>query len=435
MKDKVMNLLNKAFIRNVIIVVSGTASAQAITILLSPIITRLYGPEAYGVMGSFLAIIGIIGPIAALTYPIAIVLPSLNSEARDIAKLSFNITVGIATLVTLFLLFLNNNIVNLFNLEDISTYIYLIPIVILFEGILQIYEQWLIRTQQFKVIAKVSFLQSFVLNGTKAGFGFLYPFASVLIILTAISSGLKSLMMYLLMGKRLAFTKKLNQGEHQSLKNIAIKYKDFPLFRAPEVFLNAISTSLPVLLLTIFFGPASAGLYSIGRTVLGLPSGLIGKSVGDVFYPRISGAKHNGENLTKLIKKATIYLALVGILPFLIIIMFGPYLFSFVFGSDWEGAGHYARWIAPWFFFGFINKPSIMALPVLSAQNFHLKYTIFMLIIRFLLLSVGYFVFSSDLIAIALFGISGAFLNLFLIILTLKISKRFDQNIVKGCSY
>ena len=75
MKKYVLAIMKKKFIRNVVLVVTGTASAQLVTMLLSPIITRLYGPEAYGHMGVFLAIVGVIAPVAALTYPIAIVLP------------------------------------------------------------------------------------------------------------------------------------------------------------------------------------------------------------------------------------------------------------------------------------------------------------------------------------------------------------------------
>ena len=108
-------------------------------------------------------------------------------------------------------------------------------------------------------------------------------------------------------------------------------------------------------------------------------------------------------------------------------ILFGPFLFSFVYGAEWEMAGHYARWVAPWFFFAFINRPSVMALPVLSAQDFHLKYTIFMLVVRILLLAVGYYAFESDLIAIALFGLSGAILNIGIILFTLKISSKHDR--------
>jgi len=39
---------NSALVRNVALVGSGTAGAQAITMAFSPVITRIYGPEAFG---------------------------------------------------------------------------------------------------------------------------------------------------------------------------------------------------------------------------------------------------------------------------------------------------------------------------------------------------------------------------------------------------
>src|SRR5699024_264533 len=110
-------LTKKPFIRNVVVLASGTAAAQMISMLLSPVITRLYGPEAYGLMGTFMAIITIMGPIAALTYPIAIVLPKKDSDARGLIKLSLLITSIISILVALFILFFKNHIVNIFQLD------------------------------------------------------------------------------------------------------------------------------------------------------------------------------------------------------------------------------------------------------------------------------------------------------------------------------
>src|SRR5699024_11588126 len=82
MKEAFVKLTKKPFVRHVAIVATGTAAAQAVTMLLSPLITRLYGPQAYGLMGLFAAIVGIIAPIAALTYSFAIVFPNRNSDAR-----------------------------------------------------------------------------------------------------------------------------------------------------------------------------------------------------------------------------------------------------------------------------------------------------------------------------------------------------------------
>lgn len=423
MKFKI--LFKSPFVRNVIILSSGTAGAQIIAILLSPIITRLYGPEAYGLMGTFNAMISILTPVVALTYPIAIVLPKHDIDAKGLVRLSLLITIVISIISGLLVILLDEKIIEIFQLKEIAPYIFLIPIVILLAGFLQVMEQWLIRTKQFGISAKATILQSVIVYGGKVGIGYFYPVASILIIFSALKEGLKALLMLFLLRK--VNTNKLFFGfyEKVSLKKLAKRYRDFPLFRAPQVFLNAISQSLPVLMLTSFFGPAVAGFYSIGRTVLAIPSTLIGKSVGDVFYPRISEAAHNGENLTKLIKKATLSLGLVGIIPYSIVVIFGPWLFSFVFGSEWITAGEYARWIALWMFFMFLNRPSVMALPVLSAQSFHLKFTVVTLSVRIALLSLGYYVFSSDLVAIALFGVSGAVLNLWLIVLTIKKSRKF----------
>src|SRR5699024_7196364 len=101
-------------------------------------------------------------------------------------------------------------------------------------------------------------------------------------------------------------------NEKYSIKYLAKKYYDFPVYRAPQVLLNGVSMSLPVLMLTTFFGPVSAGFYTLSRTALSAPTQLIGKAVGDVFYPRISEAAHKKEDITGILIKSTISLFLVG---------------------------------------------------------------------------------------------------------------------------
>ncbi len=430
MKINIIKYSKIPFIRNVIIMSTGTAAAQLINIVLAPIITRFYGPEAFGVLGVFTAVVGIISPVAALTFPVAIVLPKSNNEAKGLIRLSIYISVIISLTLALFLTIFNESIVNLFNIKEISPFLYLIPIIVFFSGLEQVIEQWLIRLKQFKVTANVTFLHSLILQGSKVGIGLFYPIAAMLIIATVFGQFMKALMLYLGTKKLSYKSKKLAEinEDLKSIKVLAKEYKDFPAYRAPEVFINGLSQGLPIMMLTSFFGPASVGLYTIGRTVLGIPSQLIGKSVGDVFYPRISEAANNGENLTKLIKKATLFLGAIGIIPYGIVIIFGPWLFSLVFGEDWIRAGEYARWIAVWSLFAFMNRPSVKALPVLNAQLFQLKFTIFMLIVRIAFLALGYYLFSSDLVAIALFSLSGALLNICLILLTLRKSRNFDEN-------
>ena len=183
-----------------------------------------------------------------------------------------------------------------------------------------------------------------------------------------------------------------------------------------------------MLLLASFFRAAAAGFYSIGRTVLNVPVNLISKAVADVFYQRFAMAAENKENLPALIIKTSLALGAVGILPFGVIVLLGPQVFMWVFGAEWVTAGEYGRWLALWLFFVLLAKPATAALPVLAAQRFHLGYTVFMIFVWVGGLSIGAYVFGSEEITVAIFGISGAVLNLLLVVLTLVISQRFQES-------
>src|SRR5699024_1240372 len=335
---------------------------------------------------------------------------------------SLYLTIIISIISILVLYLFNKNIISLFNLDDIQFLIYLIPLVILFAGIMQVSEQWIIRTNQFSINAKTTFFQSAITNLSKVGIGFFYPTAVVLVVIQACTEGLKALLISLSV-KKSNYKSNNNSEEVLSTKKLIKKHKDFPLYRAPEELFSSLSQNLPILLLTSFFGPAAAGFYTIGRTVLSMPSRLIGKAIGDVFYPRITEAANTGENLSKLIKKATYALVGVGIIPFSLVILFGPFLFTLVFGSEWTTAGEYARWIALFSFSTFINKPAVKSMPVLNAQRFHLLFTIFRATTRALALVVGFLVFDSDIVGVALFGIVSFITNIMLISITLRLSK------------
>lgn len=421
----IKSLIQNKFVRNVIVVASGTAGAQIITMAFSPIITRLYGPETFGVFGTFSAVLAVVTPIAALTYPIAMVLPKSDVDAKGVASISLKIAWFIAILMMFALFLFNDLLVHHLGLETIRTLIFLIPIAMLFSAYQQVLVQWLIRKKQFKITAKVSVIQSLVMNIAKTSMGWLYPVSSVLIIITVLGVALNVVLLKLgIRGKNVGMSEE-PLGESNS-KFLATKYKDFPIYRAPQVALNAFSLSLPVLMLASFFGPASVGFYSIGRTVLGVPSMLIGKSVADVFYPQISETINNNGNPTPLLIKATLLMSAVGFIPFGAIIAFGPWLFSLIFGSEWSVAGEYARWLAMWLYCGFLNRPSVAAIAALKLQGFFLIYEILSILLRSGSLFIGFWLYSSDIVAIALFSISGVILNVSLILYTLKKAKGFS---------
>ena len=409
MRAKLRHLTNSKFTRNVTVVASGALAAQAITLASTPFVTRIYGPEAFGLMGAFIAIVSIATPCAALCYPIAIGVPKADAEAKSLARLSFLISFVISTLAALILLVGKDWLVEWFGLQSIALYLLLIPLAMIFSAWLEIAKQWMIRKKYFSVTARIAVFQAFIINIAKTGVGLLNPAAAVLIVLSVIANAVHSLMLFLQMRNNVAISSyKTESKTKTSLRQLAKKYYDFPLYRAPQVFINSASQSIPVLMLASLFGAKTAGFYTLARLAMAVPSRLVGKSVGDVFYPRINEAAHNDEEVARLIIKATAMLAAVSFLPFALVVAFGPLLFSLVFGVEWSMAGEYARWLAFFFYFNLVNRPSVAAVPILGLQKGLLIYEIMSTGSKVVGLLLGFYVYSSDVAAIMLFSVIGA---------------------------
>lgn len=401
--------------RNVATVASGTMAVQGITVAFSPLITRMYGPEAFGMLGVFLAIIAVISPVATLTFSTAIVLPSKEKEALGVVKLSLLSSLVVSSIVAfgiIVLYFFPNDIIPI---DPIRPYLFIVPIVIFFTAIIQISHQWFIRTGKYRNIANLSTIQALIVNFSKIGFGFVNAVGAVLIVLSGIGYLIHALLFYYKTNNEFKKALKISAilgTKKKYFKALVYKYRDFPKFRAPQMLFNAFTKGMPILLLASFFGPAAAGFYSIGNRVLNLPTDIIGKSIGSVYYPRISKAAQNGENLNPYILKATLGMAGLAIVPFIVLIIISPILFEYVFGAEWKAAGYYARWIAILVFFEFILHPTKDAMIVCGFQQKLLWFEIISVFFKLFMLSIGFYYFRNEVAAISLFSIGGAVLSL-----------------------
>jgi len=198
-------------------------------------------------------------------------------------------------------------------------------------------------------------------------------------------------------------------------KKVARDYRDFPLFRAPEVLLNAVLSSLPAIILSVLFGPVTVGLYTLSLKVLQMPNNVISGSVGNAFLHRAAKAGHEGEPVRPLLLKTTFALGLIGLVPFGLVAIFGPWLFRVVFGPEWVAAGQYARWLTLWGFMYFVNTPAVQTIPLLGLQKEFLVFGLIASPIRVAALLFGALVLASGVAAVACFSVAGAFANIVLI--------------------
>lgn len=214
----------------------------------------------------------------------------------------------------------------------------------------------------------------------------------------------------------------------RSLLEVARNYQDFAFFRCPQILINALSQHFPVLFLGIFFGTAAAGFYTLGKLILAAPIRLVGKSVGEVFYPDISEVIRSGAPAFPILFRATLVMLAVGAPIFATIILWGPQLFAYVFGADWEFAGEYARWLAPWMYLNFANHPCVAAVPALRLHRGLLIFEIFSTTSKLLALYGAFVFFAHDLWTVATLGVVGAVAYFFLILWVLIEALRMSQS-------
>lgn len=418
--QRLRSLSRRRFLRNVAVVAGGNATAQAITTALSPFITRLYGPEAFGVLGVFVAAVAMIAPSATLTYANAIVLPAAESEARSLARLSIAIAGFLSAITLLGVLAWHEGFSRLFGIELEFNYMLLLPFVVFLTAGQRVLSQLLIRYKRFQQVSQAGVAQAAAVGLSKVGVGLVTPTAAVLMILNALGQALHCVLLWAGLPRRRETEAPTSANSSANLDvkpvlSVAREYRDYPLFRAPQVLLNSVSQNIPTVMLAALFGPAAAGFYALARRVLQLPSVLISTSVGTVLLPRMAEEGRLGRSLRPLIIKGTKALALAGLLPFGIVVAFGPWMFTLAFGAEWTTAGVYARWMAVWLYFAFINVPSVQAVPMLGMQGQFLIYEAVLLAVRAGTLAYGALVLQDEVMALIMFSIAGSVLNLLLV--------------------
>lgn len=412
-------LLQSHFVRSVAALATGIAAAQAISFAFMPFLTRLYGPEAYGALAAFMAVISIITPLATLGYANAIVMPASEEGATAVARLSLLSAAVVAPLALACVVLFKVRLAKWTGLESSPGLLYLIPVTLLLLALLSVAEQTAIREGLFAAKASSYVASTLVANLGKLGGGVFAPSGLLLIVLTLAGLGLNYSMLLARVPRKGAFLVRRWFGT-VGVRQAAVEQRDFALYRMPQSVINAASFGLPVLLLTSFYGAGAAGQYSITTLALGAPIMLLGQSVGEVFFPKFTVAVREDRRAAAiLLKRATLAMVLLSIVPFGIMAAAGELIFPFVFGSQWHRAGEYSQWVAIWMASVLASRPAVAAMPALQMQRALLVYEILITGARVAAIYVGARL-GNDLTAVAAFSLVNTAGYLLLLLLVLS---------------
>jgi len=412
-KKIVLRLKSSAFLRNMLIVMSGTVIAQVIGFLVTPIISRMFSPADFGILGSFNAIVIIISAGITLDYSQAIMLPKEKNDALHLLLLSLIATFSISLLCVLACLVAPDRLMGFMKATN-ARVLPLFVFATLVTGFNVAVQGWCVRIKAFRHTAASQVIRSLSSNGMQIGAGLARTGPFGLIVSGVLADLFASLNLLR------ALLADLRTFDHvislERMKQLAKKYRDFPLYSASQDVINAASNGLPVLILTHFFGVGVAGAYVFGIRLLIKPTGLITRALRQVLFQRASERQHEGGRLLPLYVKTTVALFALGLLPTVVLILWSPSIFAFVFGAQWYTAGEYARSLIVWVLFAFCNVPAVLFARLVRIQRTVFVYNVALLAARMAVLVIGGLALTAFQTITAL-SLVGGVMNLILILL------------------
>ena len=408
--------------RNVGKLLSANVIAQAIGILIYPILTRLFTPEDFGLLNLFLSIGGVLVLLATSEYHSAILLPTRDDEAAGVARVALRVTLVWMLLIALSVPFARP-IADLFRAPSLaSCYWMLIPYVGVL-GAWSVYNAWLTRRREFGHISAWQLNQSASGVLTKLLFGWIGWLRSGLI-LSSVLAPFIALCTSVVRSSN-AF-RDLWRPCDTAPRELAHRYRRFPLFSMPRALVNTLSGNLPALLLTPYFGLNEMGFFAMSMTLAFRPITMITASLHQVLFERVAQAVREQQTVWRKLCKRWLQMASV-VLPVMVgLTVIMPWLVRILLGEGWEQTAVLIRYMMPWLTCIFLIAPLAFISEVFGQQKLFLVIEIAYLVLRVGAMLVGIVLHDFEL-AIILMSAAGSVILLLQLALYIYFLCRYES--------
>lgn len=422
-----------SFFGNVFRLSTGGVIAQVILVAATPFLSRLYSPDAFGLAALFLAVTSIVSVIGCLRYEYAIVLPEADGDARRLLFASMAIALVVAAVSAVVVLTLGPLLLAKFNMAKLEPFLWLIPVSILAQSLIQALTFWNTRKSSFSRVAASKIVQAAVTTFLALGLGLAgYGTASSMVgsNVTGFICSALVLVVVSLGGIRNQSKEQVDVFSRHLL--LLRRFRRFATHSTGPSVLNAISWQLPALLLGAFFPAGIVGLYALTIKVVQTPVGLIHQAISQVFYREVAVASIDG-TLDKLVGSLFAALSKAALLPCLLLLISGRDLFVFVFGPPWDQAGLYVQILSPWVFVWFITSPLSVIYLALERHEEEIKVQSTIFTARCLFLLIGCYI-GDPVVAITLFAFSGILSYVYLFFVICRCARIHPLQIIKTLS-
>jgi O-antigen/teichoic acid export membrane protein len=322
-----------------------TVTGQLITVIASFVLTRVYSPIAFGLMGLLMSFSSLVGNAFSLNFHAASPAPPRDEDGAIIAIGSLPITVVMSVLLSL--VFLGLVITGQMGFGALPRWSALLILgQLLLTGIASILQYWCVRRQKFQRLGEGIVAMNVSRAAFQLGFSFFAP-TWIGLVLGEMFGRLIQFLLYLRASGRELYGFRKAAVPHRIVSTLS-RYRKFATVLLPPMFLESAWAAVPVPLFSILFGLSITGQYYLTRRVLDLPVAFISSTVGDAFYGKISEfARTDPGRIRGLLVTVFCGLVAVAAIGFAPLMLFGPTLFSLIFGEPWRQAGLMAALMVP----------------------------------------------------------------------------------------
>ncbi|MBI3239617.1 MAG: oligosaccharide flippase family protein [Flavobacteriia bacterium] len=402
MLKRLLNLF-KTGNKDVLILMLGTVISQAVPILASFFLARIYTPEDFGLFQVYFSISMVGTVFMTMRYEMAIMLPEKKEDARHVFVLSCLIAFAWSVIILLLVFLFRHPFAHLMKQPSLANSLFVLPFTLLVIGVYQSLNYWSNRHKQYTRLSFSRVARSVNSSVFSIAFGFVSFMKSTGLI---IGDSLGQASSSLFLGARLMRDEPglFRNVSKAKLKEMAHRYRQFPLFNVPSGLLEKLSGNLPALILIPFYGATVVGLFSMSQRMISVPGSVVARAFGDVFRQSATEQYIQNKECKHLFLQTLKKLTILSVPAFTVLFFIVEPLFVIAFGEEWREAGTYARILMPMFLLQFIVSPLSNMFLVAEQQkkDFFLQICLFLAILS--ALYGGYYVFKSPTATLMLYS-------------------------------
>lgn len=333
-----------SFRRNALAMLTGTAVAQAIPLAISPLLTRLYSPEAIGLQTLFMSWAAALGVMATCRYDLAVVLPEQDEEADRVTTLVLAIAATVMAALLLAVALFGPSLREASGYPQQVSWLWLLAPMLGGTTLALLAGAHAARARHFAPVARAAVFNQAAYALIAVALGLLGAQADGLVWAKVAGQAVAATTLLLTFG--VCLKRALRGIDWAAVRRSATRYRQFLIYNTPYSLIGTIARDMPIFIFAAMSATSAAGFYGLTRSVLLAPTLLISNALSQVFY-REAVALQGTPRLADL----TLGLLRLGLLAgaplFAFCAIWGDEIFALLFGQTWRRAGEFAMIMAP----------------------------------------------------------------------------------------